>query len=450
MKHPFVSSANFFFLCMTRFLYTLLLAILPLVGVLQTPAQSRDYTAQQSSDTYSKAIRERLDNLLASELFQRSQVGVYVYDLTDDKPVYQNGYQQVMRPASTMKVLTGVLALDRLGTDYKLTTGLYVTAPIADTLRGNVVVKGGFDPLFSVDDLRALVGALRRNGIVYIAGDVHFDLSFKSDDPYGWGWCWDDNDTPLTPLYLQGKDTFESAFETMLLESGIGVSGQFRAAQLPSSAQLLATRSHSIDQVLIPMMKKSDNHFAESLYYQIAALSRKPFASRKEAEVEFQSFVSRLGLNPNHYQFADGSGLSLYNYITPELLVQTLRYAYYNQEIYTHLLATLPVMGRDGTLHKRGRNTTAQDKVQAKTGTLEGVSSLAGYALAANGHQLCFAIINQGLLKASTARQFQDRVCRALTAGLSRPRESEPDAPANLATNDEPLEGENEEVEIGD
>lgn len=435
---------------MTRFLYALLLLALPLVGVAQTPAPNRDYTAQQSTDTYTKAIRDRLDNLLASDLFQRSQVGLYVYDLTTDTPVFQYGYQQVMRPASTMKVLTGVIALDRLGRDYTLTTGLYVTVPIADTLRGNVVVRGGFDPLFSHDDLRALVGALRRNGIVYIAGNVHFDLSFKSDDPYGWGWCWDDNDTPLTPLYLQGKDTFESAFEALLLESGIGVSGQFRMGQLPSSAQLLATRSHSIDQVLIPMMKKSDNHFAESLYYQIAALSRKPFASRLEAEAEYQSFTRRLGLDPKHYQFADGSGLSLYNYVTPELLVQTLRYAYQNKGLYNHLLSSLPIMGRDGTLQNRGRGTTAQDKVQAKTGTVEGVSSLAGYALAANGHQLCFAIINQGLLKASTARQFQDRVCRALTAGLARPRESEPDAPANPATNDEPLEGENEEVEIGD
>lgn len=432
---------------MTRFLYAVLFVLLPLAGGAQ-PSFQENHTAQQSSDAYTKAIRDRLENLLSSELFQHSQVGLYVYDLTTETPVYQHGYQQVMRPASTMKILTGVLALERLGSDYTLTTGIYVTAPIADTLRGNVVVRGGFDPLCGVDDLRALIGALHRNGIVYIAGDVYFDLSFKSNDPYGWGWCWDDNDTPLTPLYLQGKDTFESAFETMLLESGIQVQGIFRAGQLSDNAQLLATRSHSIGQILLPMMKKSDNHFAESLFYQIAALSRKPFASRKDAEAEYQSFVRRLGLEPHHYQFADGSGLSLYNYVTPELLVQTLRYAHHNKEIYTHLLPTMPVMGRDGTLRKRGRNTAAQDKVQAKTGTLEGVSSLAGYALAANGHQLCFAIINQGLLKAATARRFQDHVCRALTEGLLHPHESEPDSIAMPAFNDEHPEVDTEAVEL--
>lgn len=432
---------------MKRLLNLLLFLLLSPMAWAQVGVENSDYTAQQSSDTYAKAIRERLDNLLESELFQRSQIGLYVYDLTTDRPLYQHGHQQLMRPASTMKVLTSVVALDRLGSDYTLTTGIYVTAPVADTLRGDVVVKGGFDPLFNLDDLRALVSTLRRNGIVHIEGDILFDSSFKSEERYGWGWCWDDDDLPLTPLYLQGNHTFESAFESLLDAAGISVQGIFCEGRLPSSAQLLGTRSHSIDQVLMPMMKKSDNLFAESLFYQIAALSRKSFAGRKEAEVAYRSFIHRLGLDPKHYQIADGSGLSLYNYLTPELLVQTLRYAYQNPEIYHHLLPTLPIMGRDGTLQKRGRGTTAHDKVQAKTGTLEGVNSLAGYALSANGHQLCFAILQQGLLRAAPARQFQDRVCRALTAGIAHPRESEPDA---LATPDKTSQIEIEESESGE
>ena len=73
-------------------------------------------------------------------------------------------------------------------------------------------------------------------------------------------------------------------------------------------------------------------------------------------------------------------------------------------------------MGRDGTLRKRCLNSSAQNHVWAKTGTVDGVSSLAGYATAPNGHLLAFAIINQGIAKAAIGRRFQNRVCKALTA----------------------------------
>jgi D-alanyl-D-alanine carboxypeptidase/D-alanyl-D-alanine-endopeptidase (penicillin-binding protein 4) len=58
---------------------------------------------------------------------------------------------------------------------------------------------------------------------------------------------------------------------------------------------------------------------------------------------------------------------------------------------------------------------TARGNVRAKTGTVSGVSSLAGFCVAPNGHQLCFSIINMGQRKAVTARVFQDKVCQTLT-----------------------------------
>jgi D-alanyl-D-alanine carboxypeptidase/D-alanyl-D-alanine-endopeptidase (penicillin-binding protein 4) len=124
--------------------------------------------------------------------------------------------------------------------------------------------------------------------------------------------------------------------------------------------------------------------------------------------------VSRIGLNPGEYKFADGSGLSLYNYVTAELMVGLLRYAWQKQDIYTRLLASLPIAGVDGTLEKRMQNTVAQGNVRAKTGTLTGISSLAGYCTASNGHRLAFCIINQGIMRMADGRGFQDRVCRAL------------------------------------
>ena len=58
----------------------------------------------------------------------------------------------------------------------------------------------------------------------------------------------------------------------------------------------------------------------------------------------------------------------------------------------------------------------AYANVSAKTGTLEGVSTLSGYCTAPNGHTLCFAIMSQGILRQSVAHRFQDKVCEAMTA----------------------------------
>ena len=58
--------------------------------------------------------------------------------------------------------------------------------------------------------------------------------------------------------------------------------------------------------------------------------------------------------------------------------------------------------------------TRAQGNVLAKTGTVEGVSSLSGYLTAANGHLISFSIINQGIARTRTGHNFQDQVCLIL------------------------------------
>jgi D-alanyl-D-alanine carboxypeptidase/D-alanyl-D-alanine-endopeptidase (penicillin-binding protein 4) len=82
--------------------------------------------------------------------------------------------------------------------------------------------------------------------------------------------------------------------------------------------------------------------------------------------------------------------------------------------VWEFLFPTLPVAGESGTLSKRMKGTAAAGNVCAKTGTLSGISSLAGYCTSDNGHQLCFAIINQGVLRNSQGKNFQDLVCLAL------------------------------------
>ena len=150
------------------------------------------------------------------------------------------------------------------------------------------------------------------------------------------------------------------------------------------------------------------------MYYQIAASTGNRPATAKDAKNIERQLITRVGLNASRYRLADGSGLSLYNYVSPELEVKLLRYAFENQNIYNHLLPALPIAGVDGTLKKRMRSQFTRGNVHAKTGTLEGIASLCGYCTAANGHRLCFSIINQGVMHGSNGRNFQDKVCYIL------------------------------------
>ena len=184
----------------------------------------------------------------------------------------------------------------------------------------------------------------------------------------------------------------------------------------PTDAYCIVARFHTIDQILMRMLKESDNLYAEATFYQIAASTGSRPATARNARTVIRGLVEKIGLDPSKYKFADGSGLSLYNYLSVELEVRLLRYAYRNKNIRNHLLPALPIAGVDGTLKKRMRGSFTNGNVTAKTGTLTGITSLAGYCRAANGHALCFAIINQGVMHGRNGRAFQDRVCTVLCA----------------------------------
>lgn len=362
-------------------------------------------------------IQYRLDSLMRSPIFETSTVGIEVYDLTADSILYKVNEHQMLRPASTMKLVTAITAIDKLGGSYQFRTQLYYKGTIDNhTLTGDLYCVGGFDPRFNSDDMNAFVESIKQMGVDTIRGSIVADRSMKDADLLGEGWCWDDDNPKLSPLTIGRNTAFVERFVSELTEKGVVLDVKTSEGTLPDSAYILCSRFHSIDQVLQRMMKQSDNFYAEAMFYQLAAAQGHRPARAKDAAAIVKRLIAKVGLGSRPYRIADGSGLSLYNYLSAELEVRLLRYAYRNNTVYLHLLPSLPIAGRDGTLRNRMRGTFAADNVHAKTGTVEGVSSLAGYCTAANGHRLCFSIINQGIMKASTGRRFQDRVCNALCA----------------------------------
>ena len=366
--------------------------------------------------TWRDTIQTRLDSLCQLPLFETTQLGLYVFDLTDNLPLYAMNATQRMRPASIEKLITSISSLHYLGGDYLFRTDLRINGNIVKgALEGDVYIVGGMDPLLSASDLNNMAAALRNAGIKSFAGNMYADLSMKDDQPYGWGWCWDDDYGPLSALMVDAKDKFNSEWNKALAKVGIKrKSTSIKQQQVPANTKSVFCATHTIDEVLDPILKNSQNIFAECLFYQLAAYSGQKKAGRKQAAKLIYDLIEGLGLDAEQYQIADGSGLSLYNYVSPELLVHFLNYAFSKPEIYSHLYPALPIAGVDGTLSKRMQDTPAYDNVRAKTGTVEGVSSLAGYLTARNGHILSFCIMNQGVNYGRMGRDFQDEVCNAL------------------------------------
>jgi propionyl-CoA:succinyl-CoA transferase len=98
----------------------------------------------------------------------------------------------------------------------------------------------------------------------------------------------------------------------------------------------------------------------------------------------------------------------------PALLVDFLKFAYSRTDIFRKLYKALPVAGIDGTLKNRMKQGAAFKNVHAKTGSYTAINTLAGYLKMANGHHVAFAIMNQNILSAAKARNFQNKVCEIL------------------------------------
>ena len=362
-----------------------------------------------------QSLRHNLDRLAASSMFATSQLAMMVYDLSADSVLYALNERQLMRPASTMKLITAITAIDKLGGSYQFNTDLCYTGKVEqNTLNGNIYCVGGFDPRFNSDDMRAFVEAIRKMGVDTIRGNIYADKSMKDDNLYGEGWCWDDDNPVLSPLLVSRKDAFVGRFVDMLREAGIVVDASLGEARKPSDAFCICHRFHTMDQVLLRMLKDSDNLYAEAMFYQLAASSGNRPATAKDARSVVRHLVTKLGLRADGYAFADGSGLSLYNYVSAELEMAMLKYAYRNNNIMLHLRPSLPIAATDCTLRHRMSGPFTNGNVVAKTGTLTGISSLAGYCKSANGHDLAFVILNQGLRHTRNGRAFQDKVCQEL------------------------------------
>jgi serine-type D-Ala-D-Ala carboxypeptidase/endopeptidase (penicillin-binding protein 4) len=138
--------------------------------------------------------------------------------------------------------------------------------------------------------------------------------------------------------------------------------------------------------------KVSQNLHAEIL---LRLLGReKGTAGTVEGGLEvLRGFLNQAGVTADQYAFHDGSGLSRQNLVTPQAVVELLRYAD-SQPWGASFRDTLPLSGTDGSLSNRFKDVDIQGKVHAKTGSLGGVKALSGYATTSHGDRVAFSILS--------------------------------------------------------
>jgi D-alanyl-D-alanine carboxypeptidase/D-alanyl-D-alanine-endopeptidase (penicillin-binding protein 4) len=152
----------------------------------------------------------------------------------------------------------------------------------------------------------------------------------------------------------------------------------------------------------------SENFYAEMLTKALGA-SFGAMGSTAAGLGVVRDELSSLGIHP---RLADGSGLSRSNRTTSRQVVRLLE-RMYNHEIAASWRATLAVAGRTGTIRKRMRGTAAQDRCQAKTGTLIGVSALSGYCTTTGGADVAFSFIENRVCS-WCAKRIEDRMVAAI------------------------------------
>jgi D-alanyl-D-alanine carboxypeptidase/D-alanyl-D-alanine-endopeptidase (penicillin-binding protein 4) len=191
---------------------------------------------------------------------------------------------------------------------------------------------------------------------------------------------------------------FAAALRSALLAAGIDVRGpasdidELPEAPSPAGGTLIAAyRSPPLSVLAMRLMKNSQNLYAETLLKTIGRAGGAPtFADGRRITAET---LIPWGVAPSGLVQVDGSGLSRYNYLTPQTLVTLLLHIVGDDRLRLPFEASLPIAGRDGTLAGRMKGTAAEGNARAKSGTLANVRSLAGYVTSADGQPLVFAIV---------------------------------------------------------
>lgn len=349
-------------------------------------------------------------------------------------------------PASTMKLATAAGALLELGPSHRFRTSVWAgprTRRVGNTLRGPVHLRGAGDPMLATrsyaarylgstaTDMADLVRPLRARGIRRIVGPIVADEHLFDRRRTGPGWpsYYSAYAAPLSALATNqdfagntrsrhvGSPPVAAGQRLRAALAGVGIrqSGGIRVGATPEGARRLGTAvSPPLGRIVRTMNLDSDNFVAETLVKGVGAYGVGRGTTAAGTSLTTSLLGGRGLLGPGD-RLVDGSGLSRANRLAAATLVRIVAAADASPGWGTALIRSL-ARGGQGTLVRRFTTGVATKRVRAKTGYLDGVSSMAGRVVSRRGHRYAFAIV-ANTSDIGAARAVQERVVTLLAAG---------------------------------
>ena len=378
------------------------------------------------------AVANVLDPLLDDASLGGS-VGAIVLDVATGAVVYQREAAMPRSLASNQKVFTALAILDALGPE-----GRIETTVTWDPSTATLTLVGAGDPtLASVAASGSSLADLADQVMGQVSGEVslRYDTSLFDGPGIAPGW---DSDypalgiaAPVSPLVVDrsriGGDEARQpdpalaaaeAFAALLADRGVSV-GDIAAGA--SSGQVIATTTSEPIAVMVEtMLTESDNDMAEILDH-LAGAEDSGVGSFESGAAATLATLQSLGIPTSGSQFVDGSGLSYDDVASPLTLASavSLTSGAAAPAWTWPVVLGLPIAGLTGTLADRFADADTQAAagfVRAKTGTLLGVSTLAGTVVDADGRLLAFAFMSDATTDVESSRAALDRAAAALAA----------------------------------
>jgi D-alanyl-D-alanine carboxypeptidase/D-alanyl-D-alanine-endopeptidase (penicillin-binding protein 4) len=334
-----------------------------------------------------------------------SNPAMIVIDGSTGQIIYEKNIYSQRKPASVMKVLAAAVTLDYLDPLSVFNTTVNI-APEEKT----VVIRGSFDPWISLD--HNVARKMSRASLPYMGFNT---LSAVKDANSG---SLKNYKVLYSNLYSKdianlkafwAKRGFKPVFKQVTDDEAFLAQGDL----------VVSENSPTVGQILDWMMLWSDNLLADRLA-GLAARSAGYSPNIKGIETIFRNLLSQLEIDDSKLVVADASGLSKKNKITAKLMGELL-YKIRNEQRYALLYNSLPIGGVSGTLENRFLKTAplAVGLVRAKTGTLNGTATLAGYVQSTDREYVFVTLaddIAKGNAALNKARAAIDRVLGRIAA----------------------------------
>ena len=208
-------------------------------------------------------------------------------------------------------------------------------------------------------------------------------------------------------------------FDPTIVPAGaVTVPSVLNANGLPATSKLILAEhiSPTLIQSISVTNKVSQNLHAELFLRSVAREKADVGSSEAGIWVE-QNFLKTIGIADGDVVLSDGSGLSRDDLVTPRAVVQLLRYIS-QQPWGADFIASFPIAGLDGTLENRMKDTAASGRILAKTGSLEHVRAISGYATTVRGEHLIFTIFGNNSSHGHDATAAMDAIAVAMVETL--------------------------------